>query len=525
MSNFTDFNLDEKLLKVLEELEYKVPTSIQALAIPKVLEGEDLIASAQTGSGKTAAFLLPSMHLMTANPREKAVGPRMLILVPTRELAMQIATVAEKYSKYLSPMKTVCIYGGVPYPVQQRALSRRYDILVATPGRLLDHMEQRRIDLSKLEILVLDEADRMLDMGFIDAVEHVAACSPKNRQTLLFSATLDDKILRLSKKLQNSPSEIRLELDRSTKSTIEQYLYYVDNMSHKMRLLERLLENKEVTQAIIFTSTKRGADSIAEQLQEQGHHSDVLHGDMSQRQRTRTIQKLRQGYIDLLVATDVAARGIDIPTLSHVINLDLPFQTEDYVHRIGRTGRAGAKGTAITFATYKEESKIFQINKLMGNPMSVQVMEGCEPKVKEKSNKQGNRDNPRSDRRRPPPRRENSSGKRFGSAPSYVGGKRFYKDTQEDAPRSERSPRTTEKSFDNRSHDNRSDLERPKSRTERPRAESYSAKARPSSGKDFANYTSFSERKNKKASNFKKKPAKQQIAHFPPKGKKKKESF
>jgi len=397
-------------MKAVDEMGYKVPTPIQAMAIPKILEGCDIFASAQTGTGKTAAFMLPIIHILSEQPETKekkhANKPSILILVPTRELAMQVAEEAKKYSKHLPHLKTVCIYGGVPYPIQRRALSSRYDILVATPGRLLDHMEQKRIDLSQIKLFVLDEADRMLDMGFIDDVEHIASTTPQERQTLLFSATLDRKMQRISQKLQKTPVEIRIEADRTAEKNIEQRLYYVDNISHKMRLLEHLIDTIEFNQTIIFTSTICQADEIANHLHEKGHQADSLHGDMNQRQRTRTIDRVRRGDIRILVATDVAARGIDISTLSHVINFDLPFQVENFIHRIGRTGRAGAKGTAISFATYREKNLVLQINKLMGKPLECYTIEGMEPQKKDQSRgaprpggRPGNRFGARSDSR------------------------------------------------------------------------------------------------------------------------------
>ncbi len=404
MSNFKDFNLDEKLLKALGELGYEEPTPVQMQAIPKALEGSDIICSAQTGTGKTAAFMLPSLQRMLSNPRGKANKPRILVLAPTRELAMQICSVSEKYAKHLFPCKTLCIYGGAPYPLQNRMLSRPYEILVATPGRLLDHMEQGRIDLSDVECLILDEADRMLDMGFIDDVERIAkAASREDRQTLLFSATIDNKIQRLSKNLQKNPEQIFLESSKRENVNIEQKLYYVDNFGHKMRLLDHILENTEIEQAIIFISTRNHAETLAEELQEKGYNAGALHGDMRQGQRTRIIGKLRNGSINFLVATDVAARGIDILTISHVINIDLPFQPEDYIHRIGRTGRAGGTGVAITFATYKEERSVFKINELMGTPMTSLTIEGLEPSAKGKHSAPSKRGSFR-DRRGPPNR-------------------------------------------------------------------------------------------------------------------------
>lgn len=397
MSNFNELSLDQTILKTLQEIGYETPTPIQKLAIPQVIKGSDIIASAQTGTGKTGAFLLPAIQLLTKNNQNspKGKGPRVLVLAPTRELAMQIAAEAEKFSRNVPKLRTVCVYGGVPYPPQIRSLSRPYDILVATPGRLLDHMERRLIDLSRVQLLVLDEADRMLDMGFIEPVEYIASRAPKDRQTLLFSATIDKKILGISQKLQNNPVEIKIEPDDLSKSNIEQQLYYVDNLNHKIKLLDHLMEKKEMEQAIIFISTKRQADEMARALRDKNYLAEALHGDMNQRQRSRTIEKLRRGHIRFIIATDVAARGIDIPALTHVINIDLPFKPEDYVHRIGRTGRAGAKGTAITFATHQEERLIFKINKLLNIPMNILTIEGLEPKTPTKTSENRRRNKPR----------------------------------------------------------------------------------------------------------------------------------
>lgn len=367
----------EKIQKALADLGHSTPTEIQNQAIPKVLEGRDIQASAQTGTGKTGAFMLPALNRIAFSPKK---GPRVLVLVPTRELAMQVATEAAKYSKYLPQIKTVCIYGGMPYPVQNRQLSKPYDILVATPGRLIDHIERGRIRLSSIEMLILDEADRMLDMGFLEPVEYVASLTPQTRQTLMFSATLKGTVLSLSRRLLNDPLEIRIEPAELEQKNIEQQLHTVDNIDHKYRLLDHLLEDKAMTQAIVFTSTKRQADVLADKLCVGGHRAQALHGDMNQRQRTRTIADLRKGAIRILVATDVAARGIDIPAITHVINFDLPMSAEDYIHRIGRTGRAGATGTALTFAAHREIRDVQQIEKFTGKRITPTVIPGMEPK-------------------------------------------------------------------------------------------------------------------------------------------------
>jgi superfamily II DNA/RNA helicase len=372
--------LNEKIQKAIADLGHTTPTPIQEQAIPKVLEGADIQACAQTGTGKTAAFILPALNLLTTPAHGK--GPRILILVPTRELAMQVANEAAKYSKYLNNVKTVCVYGGMPYPVQNKQLARPYDILVATPGRLIDHIERGRIQLSRVQMLVLDEADRMLDMGFVEPVEHIASLTPKTRQTLMFSATLKGNVLKLSKRLLNNPMEISIEPSYENEKNIEQQVHTVDNIDHKYRLLDHLLGEEKMSQVIIFTATKHQADELADKLCVEGHPAGALHGDMNQRQRTRTIAALRKGAIRILVATDVAARGIDVPSITHVINFDLPMSAEDYVHRIGRTGRAGATGVALSFAAHRDRRTVMEIEKFTGRKMTPTVIPGMEPKFK-----------------------------------------------------------------------------------------------------------------------------------------------
>lgn len=402
---FQDLNLHPGILKAIEEMGYTTPTPIQSEAIPKIQQGFDILASAQTGTGKTAAFILPALLRLLVPSTLRGNGPRVLILVPTRELAMQVANESMKYSKYLTRMKTVCIYGGAPYPVQNRELSRPYEILVATPGRLIDHLERGRIDFSRLEMLILDEADRMLDMGFIEPVEKIAAATPKTRQTLLFSATLKGSVLGLSQRLLNKPIEISIASQHAKHENIEQRLHFVDNLGHKNRLLDHLLNDPELVQAIVFTSTKNHADVLLDLLLDNGHRAAALHGDMNQRQRMRTINRLREEDIKILVATDVAARGIDVLTISHVINFDLPMNAEDYVHRIGRTGRAGAKGIALSFAAPKDNHIVRRIEQFTGQKITPHVVVGLEPQLKSFS--------PRSEgKRRPDPRGNRTKHKR-----------------------------------------------------------------------------------------------------------------
>ncbi|MFN4174252.1 MAG: DEAD/DEAH box helicase [Parachlamydiaceae bacterium] len=383
MKSFEALFSHPEVLRAVEDAGYTEPTAIQEKAIPEVIKGSDLFASAQTGTGKTAAFILPSLVRMAENPpKAQVTGPRILVLVPTRELATQVSKVATKYSKYLSKTKVVTIFGGSPYPIQNRQLSRPYEILIATPGRLMDHMERGRIDFSRLDTLILDEADRMLDMGFIHDVEAIASKTPSDRQTLLFSATLSPAIKKLSSKLLKNPVEICIEPEFNSKENIDQKLMPVDNLDHKYRLLDHLISDPELSQAIIFTSTKRQADLLADKLSDAGQKSAVLHGDMKQSARNRTIALLRSEKIKLLVATDVAARGIDVSTLSHVINFDMPQCVEDYVHRIGRTGRAGASGTALSFATENDTQMVKRIEKYTSKKLTLCVIPGFEPRKK-----------------------------------------------------------------------------------------------------------------------------------------------
>jgi superfamily II DNA/RNA helicase len=420
--SFENLNLNPKILKAINEAGYTEATKIQEKAIPKIVQGFDIRASAQTGTGKTAAFLLPALNRLAIPAEKKGKGPRVLILAPTRELAMQITTQAEKYSKYLHGLKTVCVYGGVPYHIQSRKLSRPYDILVATPGRLIDFINQRKISLSRVELLVLDEADRMLDMGFLEPVEEIVEATPTSRQTLLFSATLDGSIAKLSARFQKDPMEIVVHSKKEKHENIEQKLHYVDDLHHKNRILEHLLSNEDIQSAIIFTSTKRHADQLEEELQDKGFHAAALHGDMNQRQRTRTIQLLQSGRIKIVVATDVAARGIDVQSISHVINFDLPRQTEDYVHRIGRTGRAGSQGTAISLAVGRDAGLVKRIEEFTGQAITVVEIKGMEPRPLRKQGAGGAgrrrpRSRPFSDRGGPNPHANRNGNQRFKFKP------------------------------------------------------------------------------------------------------------
>jgi superfamily II DNA/RNA helicase len=380
--SFENLNLHPLILKAIIDAGYTSPTPVQEQAIPALLAGHDVMASAQTGTGKTAAFMLPALHRLAEPSKIPGRGPRVLVLTPTRELALQVSEAAAKYGKHLPRVKVISILGGMPYPLQNKLLSQPVDILVATPGRLIDHIQRGRIQFSRLEMMVLDEADRMLDMGFIDDVETIAAATPATRQTLLFSATLDGAIDKVAARLLKAPQRIQVATQQAKLDNIEQRLHYVDDMSHKNRLLDHLLRDTAMKQAIVFTATKRDADTLADNLSAQGHEAAALHGDMNQRDRTRTLTKLRHGGLRVLVATDVAARGIDVAGITHVINFDLPKFAEDYVHRIGRTGRAGASGIAVSFASVKDGVSLKKIERFTGQRIDSHVVPGLEPRFK-----------------------------------------------------------------------------------------------------------------------------------------------
>jgi superfamily II DNA/RNA helicase len=377
--SFANLNLHPAILRAIEESGYTTPTPIQAQAIPEIMAGHDLMASAQTGTGKTAAFTLPALNLLATPHPSRSRGPRILVLTPTRELAAQVNDAARKYGKHMRA-RCVSIVGGMPYPLQNKLLSQPLDILVATPGRLLDHMERGRIDMSRLQMLVLDEADRMLDMGFMPDVERICNALSAERQTLLFSATLEGVIGTLASKMLKNPKTIQVAAQKEKHANIEQRLHFVDDMTHKNKLLEHLLIAPEVNQVIVFTSTKRHADLLAEDLYAAGHKTAALHGDMTQGARNRTLTKLRHGDVKVLVATDVAARGIDINGITHVINYDLPKFAEDYVHRIGRTGRAGKTGIAVSFASHADRFQVRKIEQFTGQRIEASIIEGFEPK-------------------------------------------------------------------------------------------------------------------------------------------------
>jgi superfamily II DNA/RNA helicase len=376
--SFENFHLHPSILKAVQQCGYTVPTPVQSEAIPKILAGHDVIASANTGTGKTATFVLPALQRLTKRRFKKQYGkPSVLVLTPTRELANQVSDAIRNYGKNLR-FHSVNLVGGMPYGPQLKSLSRPVDIVVATPGRLIDLIERNNLNLSQVNMLVLDEADRMLDMGFVDEVKKIAGLTPEDRQTLLFTATWDDSLARLVARLLKEPERIQIETE-PTQHNIEQRVHVADNIDHKNRLLQHLLDDDELTQGLIFSATKLGADMLAQDLIEQGHAAAALHGDMKQGARNRTLMNMRRGKLRLLVATDVAARGLDVTSISHVINFDIPRFAEDYVHRIGRTGRAGAQGTAISFVLPDDRLHLERIERYTGQRVPQVVIPGLEP--------------------------------------------------------------------------------------------------------------------------------------------------
>jgi len=365
-SAFDELGLIEPLRRGLRDSGYETPTPIQAQAIPALIAGRDILGCAQTGTGKTAAFALPIIQRLHAKPRTGS-APRALVLAPTRELAVQIADSFQTYGKHTKISGTT-VFGGVSQFHQVKALRRGIDVIVATPGRLLDLMEQGHVDLSKIEVFVLDEADRMLDMGFIQPIRKIAASVPKARQTLLFSATMPKEIVHLAESLLNDPARVAVTPVASAAPKIEQSVYLVPNAG-KIALLEKLLADKLVERALVFVRTKHGADKLCRRLEQAGFKSGAIHGNKAQGARQRALDAFRSGRMPILVATDVAARGIDVDDVTHVFNFDLPYEPEAYVHRIGRTGRAGAIGAAIAFCDREERGLLRSIEKLLGTPI------------------------------------------------------------------------------------------------------------------------------------------------------------
>ncbi|MBZ8139576.1 RNA helicase [Rubrivivax gelatinosus] len=412
--SFDTLGLPEALARAVADSGYTTPTDVQSRAIPPAMAGCDLMVSSSTGSGKTASFVLPALtRILKARGdgtrREKGIvsGPRILVLAPTRELAMQVAKATVDYGRHVQGLRVATVVGGVPYGAQLKALRGPLDVLIATPGRLMDHMASGKAVLDNVEMLVLDEADRMLDMGFIDDIHHIARATPAARQTVMYSATFAGHVGRLAEELLREPQRIEIASHTDVHADIEQRLHWADNFAHKNALLDHILTERSVEQAVVFTSTQRDADWLADRLADMGHHVASLHGGHPQGRRTRVLQGLRSRDLKILVATDVAARGIDVPTISHVINFGLPMKAEDYVHRIGRTGRAGRSGLAVTLAERGDAGMIQRIQRFTTQRIPSATIEGLEPKQPEPT------------QQRPAPGR-----KTFGARPQ--GGKPFH---------------------------------------------------------------------------------------------------
>ena len=380
-SPFSLLGLDSSLLDNLARLGYAEPTPVQRAAIPAVIAGGDLLVSSQTGSGKTAAFVLPGLQRLRAPAALPGMGPRMLVLTPTRELAMQVQAATRGYGSG-QRLLTACLVGGVSFGKQLGDVRKNVDIVIATPGRLKDHLERGSVDLHRVELLVLDEADRMLDMGFQEEIDFILARAPENRQTLLFSATLAGVVGRLAERVTRDAKRIEIARREETRLDITQRALVADNDEHKNRMLDCLLRQTDVEQALVFTGMKRTAAELASSLVIKGFTAGALHGDMQQSERTRTLNQVRDGAMRVLVATDVAARGIDVPGINLVVNYDAPREAEDYVHRIGRTGRAGRAGFAVTFLGHADRQLVRQIERFTGQRVSVVEIPGLEPRAR-----------------------------------------------------------------------------------------------------------------------------------------------
>jgi len=379
---FNELGLTAELLRAVDEKGYQEATPIQQQAIPLILEGRDVLAAAQTGTGKTAGFTLPLLQKLQQSDKNRR-NIRALVLTPTRELAAQVAESVRDYGTHL-PFKTAVIFGGVNIKSQITKLRNGVDVVVATPGRLLDHMQQKTIDLSKVEFLVLDEADRMLDMGFIRDIRKVLKVLPKERQNLLFSATFSDDIRRLANDLLDAPVEIEVAQRNKPADLVKQVVHPVDKR-RKRQLLSERIGKENWRQVLVFTRTKRGANRLAEQLEQDGIESAAIHGNKSQGARTRALADFKANKVRVLVATDIAARGLDIDKLPYVVNYELPFVAEDYVHRIGRTARAGQKGNAVSLVCVDELGLLKDIENLLGTQIEKNVLKGYEPDTRIKA--------------------------------------------------------------------------------------------------------------------------------------------
>lgn len=381
-TNFADFDLAPELLKAIQKKGYNRPTAIQSETIPAVMEERDVLGSAPTGTGKTAAFLLPAIQHLLDYPRRKPGPPRILVLTPTRELAMQVAEQAEELAQF-THLSIATITGGVAYQNHGEVFNKNQDIVVATPGRLLQYIKEENFDCRSVEMLIFDEADRMLQMGFGQDAEKVAAETRWRKQTLLFSATLEGELLvDFAERLLNDPVKIDAEPSRRERKKINQWYYHADNNEHKIKLLARFIETEQVTKGIVFVRRREDVRELSETLRKRGIRSTYLEGEMAQTQRNNAIDKLKNGLVTVLVATDVAARGIDIDDVSHVMNFDLPYSADTYLHRIGRTARAGKKGTAVSFVEAHDYKLLGKIKRYTEELLKARLLEGLEPRTK-----------------------------------------------------------------------------------------------------------------------------------------------
>lgn len=374
---FNSLGLSQALLKAISKKGYTTPSPIQQKAIPPILQGKDVLASAQTGTGKTAGFTLPLLHILSENPKEKYRPIRALVLTPTRELAAQVYANVREYSEFLE-LRSAVIFGGVNQNPQVATVRQGIDVLVATPGRLLDLINQNHVSLKRVEIFVLDEADRMLDMGFLRDIQRIIKIMPEKRQNLMFSATFSSDIKKLAHGILNNPIQVEATPENTTVDAISQKVYRVAK-GLKTDLIIKLISDGNWKQVLVFTRTKHGANKLCEKMDKAGIKAAAIHGNKSQGARTKALGGFKNGSISVLVATDIAARGLDIPLLPHVINFELPNISEDYVHRIGRTGRAGASGEAISLVSADETTFLRDIEKLVGIKIPVEIVEGFEP--------------------------------------------------------------------------------------------------------------------------------------------------
>lgn len=460
LKTFQEIELLSSIHRALENENYHTPTAIQAATIPAALAGRDVLGCAQTGTGKTAAFAIPVLnHLGKLNRKAYPTRPFALVLAPTRELAVQIGQSFSTYGHHLR-LRQAIVYGGVHQGSQVRALERGVHILVATPGRLLDLMNQEVVDLGRLELFVLDEADRMLDMGFMPDIRRIMAALPKDRQSLFFSATMPPKIVELSQQLLTDPVSIDVTPKEKSVTKIAQKVIYVDRFQRSALLLETL-QSAGVGQAIVFTKTKHGADAVAEKLERADIAAAAIHGDKSQNQRQRTLDAMRRGQLQVLVATDVAARGIDIDGISHVINFDLPLEPENYTHRIGRTGRAGAEGIAISFCPPEQKSLWRDIERLIGKEAPVEFENRLTKEQEARAAAEGSKGKAKSKKRKPKP----AHAKTTFAKTSYQESSEATESREPRKPKASWRPKKQQSSFDGES-------------TERP-ARSGSGKPRP----------------------------------------------